>query len=160
MQFIVISHQLWEAAVAVLLGFFLGIVYDAVRFVRMLLSPLRRELLFANLFDIIYLLFCGVCYCIFVYAASSGHFRWFTALATVIGFFIYRLLLSRVLMCVFKLISIGIKKLLMVFLYPLKIAVLLFKRLFVLIGRAVLRKRSIRKTENMKKELHQYVKLS
>ena len=45
----------------------------------------------------VYFTFGGAVYCVFVYYASSGRFRWFTALGMVLGFIVYRILPGRII---------------------------------------------------------------
>ena len=136
MQFLVISHQLIETLYAVVLGAFLGLMYDLLRFVR-LLNPYKViEICLANFFDILFAVFSSCAYCIYIYYMSSGHFRWFTALAVVVGFIIYRSVPSKLFFPILRYLSYCIKRLTYFIFLPLKwvitgactFVVIIFKR--------------------------------
>lgn len=153
MQFLVISHQLLEIVWAYLLGLFLGASYDVVRFLRKLLSPLRHPLTVANFFDIIYGVFFGASYCIFIFAASSGHFRWFTFFGAVLGVFVWRALPSRLFLPVLELFATAVHKLIILLLLPVKaLWSSLFKAVRAIEARASF-KHNLKKTEKYKKQL-------
>ena len=154
MQFLVISHQLWEIAFSVLIGLFLGLVYDCVRFTRRVLSPLGLQIFFANIFDVLFGIFCGMVYCVFVYYASSGRFRWFTALGILLGFLVYRIIPGRIIRPALNFIADVFLHLLFLVLLPLKKAVTIIRDSIVFLVRALKRRRMIGKTEKMKKSLY------
>ncbi|MBE6587203.1 MAG: hypothetical protein E7647_02165 [Ruminococcaceae bacterium] len=160
MQFLVISHQLWEIAASIALGTILGLLYDFLRFGRRLLSPLGFQILLANVLDVLYLVFCGAAYCVFVFWASSGHVRWYTALGMIAGFILYRLLPGRVILPVLCFLA---DKLLIVFsllLYPAKRIFVLIQGLLKKVLKFTLRYAMIKKTDKMKKKLRNEVKLT
>ena len=159
MQFLVISHQLWEIAFSVLIGLFLGLIYDGIRFIRRLLSFLRLQVLFANLFDVLYGIFCGGVYCIFVYYASSGRFRWFTALGMVVGFIVYRILPGRIIRPILYFFADKFLLLLYFVLLPFKKAVTILRDSIVLLVRNLKRRCMIGKTEKMKKSLYSEISI-
>ena len=153
MQFLVISHQLLEIVWAYLLGLAMGAVYDIVRFLRKLLSPLRHRLTVANVFDIIYGVFFGASYCVFIFAASSGHFRWFTLLSVILGMFVWRALPSRLFLPLLELLATAVHRMILLLLVP-------FRSLWRLIGKcaAVLKNKALfrhclKKTDKYKKQL-------
>ncbi len=153
MQFLVISHQLWEISLSILIGLFLGLLYDAIRFVRRLLSFARLSVLLANIFDVLYGIFCGGVYCIFVYYASSGRFRWFTALGMLCGFLVYRVLPGRLIKPFLYFIADKILLFLSFLLLPFKKTVTIITGLFIRSIAYLKRKAAISKTERMKREL-------
>ncbi len=153
MQFLVISHQLWEIALSILIGLFLGLVYDGTRFARRLLPFAGLSVLLANFFDVVYGIFCGAVYCVFVYYASSGRFRWFTALGMLCGFLVYRALPGRLIKPLLYFIADKILLILSFLLLPLKKAVKIIIGALRHVAVSVKRKAEIAKTEKMKKEL-------
>ena len=159
MQFLVISHQLWEIAFSVLIGLFLGLVYDGIRFVRKILSPIGINVLIANIFDVLYGIFCGAVYCVFVYYASSGRFRWFTALGMVLGFTVYRILPGRIIKPLLYFFADKFLLLLSFLLLPLKKAVTIIRDSVTSLIVSAKRRRMIGKTEKMKRSLYSEISI-
>lgn len=159
MQFIVISHQLWEILAAATLGIFLGLVYDGVRFIRRLLSPIGKDIIFANIFDILYFVFAGAAYCVFLYVASNGRFRWFTALALALGFIVYRLLPGRLIKTFVYFSADLILRLLAFLLTPLRVIKKLSAKAFGALFRLLKYRMLLFKTERMRRQLHRDVRL-
>ena len=159
MQFIVISHQLYEIMLGVLVGLILGFVYDLFRFLRRFFENIKAYVLFTNFLDILFSMLVGSAYCIFIYYASNGRFRWFTAFAFVFGYSVYIVSASKLIRPVLFWIADGICNLLRIIIIP-------FKRIFYLIKVRIL---SLRKTieyknqkvvtENLKLQLCECVKL-
>ena len=159
MQFIVISHQLYEFFLGILIGLASGFVYDALRFLRKFCKNKRLDVFFANVMDIIFAVFLGSEYCIYIYYASSGRFRWFTAAAVFIGYFVYTVCPSKIIRPVFFWIAERICSLFKILLMPLV-------RLFNMIHKSVQSlsknlsfKRKMIITENLKLQLCYSVKL-
>lgn len=159
MQFIVISHQLWETLGAAILGVFLGFSYDIVRFFRRLLSFVKAEVFLSNVFDVVFSIFAGCAYCVYVYYASYGHFRWFTALAVVLGFVLYRLFPSKLIFPVFVFLANAVFRVFWLIAFP-------FHKLFgfyVGICRKCFKRvkihHMVRRTIKMKKQLYNDVRL-
>ncbi len=159
MQFIVISHQLLECLWALLLGAFFGLVYDVLRFITRLFSTRFSELLLKNITDLLYLLFCSASYCVFLYSASNGRFRFFTFLSLAFGFVLYRLLPGKIIDRFLELVSRGVRLILKWILYPFRCLGAILKRGATLIFLLMKRKRNIRKTERIKKQLPIDVKI-
>ena len=120
MQFIVITEQLQITLYALLLGLCFGVTYDLLRILRMLVGitpvhtrpiplvarlPRRHigrigkgrisELFFINFPDVLYGLCTGAAFCIFLYAANNGRFRWYLFFACMVGFLIYNYSVGR-----------------------------------------------------------------
>lgn len=153
MQFIVISHQIWEICAALLLGVFLGLIYDICRFVRAFLLPIDKNLVICNIIDVLYLIFAGASYCVFIYSASSGRFRWFTAFGLLLGVLLYRLLPSRIIYPVFKWLANVLIKLVRYLLHPIKALLMLIKKAIASLLSTIKRKKLIAKTDKFKSEL-------
>lgn len=153
MQFLVISHQLWEIAFAILIGLLLGAAYDIIRFVRRLISPIGLTVTFANIFDILFGVFCGAVYCVFVYYASCGRFRWYTALGMLVGFVIYRLLPGRIIKPMLFFVADRILFLIGLILFPIKKTFIVLLRFVQKRRESILRSLRIKKTAKMKKDL-------
>jgi len=160
MQFLVISHQLWEILLSLLIGMLLGAVYDFVRFIRRIIAPLGHRLLFANIFDTVYILFFGCVYCMFVYVASSGHFRWFTAIAMLSGAFIWRALPSKLILPALYLIADKLLLLLGLLIFPVRKLFSCAFNTVSAIKRSIMHKRLVVRTEKYKKRLSREVSLS
>ncbi|MBQ4067027.1 MAG: spore cortex biosynthesis protein YabQ [Clostridia bacterium] len=160
MQFLVISHQLWEILMALVLGLALGFCYDCIRFIRRLLSFLKIDVIIANIFDLVYLVLCACAYCVFVYWASSGHFRWFTALSVLLGAVLYRLIPSRAVSAAFRLLADAILWLLRLLLIPLRFVICALRRSAASVFVLSVRRARLKKTLKFKKMLRDEVKLS
>ena len=146
MQFIVISHQLTEIYWSLLLGLFLGLTYDLIRFIRRLFVICIREEVIVFILDLFYMIFSGASYCIFLYAASNGRFRWFTALGLLFGFLLYRLLPSRIIYPPLMWIADKIRLTLSFILLP-------FKRVVCIFIKFIKRRYYVIKTEKIKDKL-------
>lgn len=146
MQFIVISHQIWETVLALLVGTFLALSYDCVRFLRMLICCKKTEVLIANIFDVFFGIYTGAVYCIFIYYASNGRFRWFTALGMLVGFILYRLSVGRPIIILFRM-SAGLLR------WPLKRMSTLFIGAAITLYCKLKRKRALNYTNKLKKQL-------
>ncbi len=153
MQFLVISHQLLEILWALVLGFCLGAVYDVIRFVRSLLLPIGNRLAFANIFDVLYGVAFASSYCVFIFAASSGHFRWFTFFSTIIGVFVWRAAPSRLFLPILEVSARLIHRLLHLILLPLQCLVRAACKALKEISLKIVFRRNLRKTEKYKKQL-------
>lgn len=153
MQFIVISHQLWETALGLLVGAFLGLSYDCVRFLRFLIAGKRTEMLFANLFDILFGIYTGCSYCIFIYYASSGRYRWFTALALVLGFLAYRVSLGRLVIKLASFVSNTVRRILRLLCTPISAAFMLVVHSVQKCTYRTMKRNAIRRTNKYKRQL-------
>ncbi|MCI8611727.1 MAG: hypothetical protein HFE66_07405 [Clostridiales bacterium] len=180
MQFIVILYQLQITLYALLLGLFLGVLYDVLRITRMLAGitpvhtahiswigrlPVRRigkigkgpvsELLFVHLLDIVYGLSAGVCFCIFLYALNNGRFRWYLLLGCVLGFFAYYYSVGKLVLYLSGYIVAFLRGIMGCILYILTQPLIwVWRWVCRLLGpakRRILRRQRIRQTEKWKK---------
>ena len=160
MQFIVISHQLYEVLVGVLIGAALGFVYDFCRFIRSFFINERIVLLFQNITDILFCAFSGAVYCVFIYHASNGRFRWFTLFAVIFGFVMYSIGPSKLICPLLQKIADIISALFKFVFFPFRILLkLLCKLCYNLISYIKYRKLN-KLTDNLKLQLCIYVKLT
>ncbi len=180
MQFIVILYQLQITLYALLLGLFLGVLYDVLRITRMLTGitpvhvahiswigrlPMRRigkigkgpvsTLIFVHLLDIVYGLSTGVCFCIFLYALNNGRFRWYLLLGCVLGFFAYYYSVGKLVLYLSGYIVAFLRGIIGCILYLLTQPLIWIGRwVYKLLDpakRRILRRRRIRQTEKWKK---------
>lgn len=154
MQFIVISHQLWEICVSFLLGIFLGFVYDFCRFIRTFLAPIDKKLILCNIIDVLFFIFAGISYCILIYSVSSGRFRWFTAFGLFAGALLYRLLPSRIIFPILKWFAGILIRLLKCLVFPFRAFIRLISRAAKTLLCGIKRKSLIDKTNKFKAELY------
>lgn len=119
---ILIRNQNKAVLLSILLGLFIGLVYDVFKMARKLLIPQTsvkglfkkreagvieksdktiknslkiRDLVVVALFDLAYgLLLCPV-FCIFTYITINGQFRWFIFAAAFLGALMYKITLGR-----------------------------------------------------------------
>ena len=159
MQFIIISHQLLEALWAFLLGLFFAFLYDIIRFVRRILSPLGFEKLILNFLDLLYFVFCASAYCVFLYAASNGRFRAFTAVSVFAGFLIYRFLPGKIILALLNYFADLLNKTFCVLTYPVKIFFCFLTKCILSLLTIITYKIRIYKTDRIKTRLHKEVRL-
>lgn len=160
MQFIVISHQLWEFLWSVLLGLAFGFLYDLLRFLRRFFKPVNIEIIIANFLDFLYLVFCGIAYSIFLYAASNGRFRWFTLFGIFCGFVLYSTLPSKIVRPFLFFIADKLYLFLLLLICPIKkLLCLIFSTIHTLYLK-IRRQSYLLKTSSMKKMLQSEVKLN
>lgn len=100
------SQMLYAAFWAVLVGSFLGAVYDIFRIVHLAMkhdhkaSALGEGLCCAIIFigDILYALFSAVTICILLYHTNYGRVRYFMFLGAFVGFLLWRFTVGKLLM--------------------------------------------------------------
>jgi len=68
------------------MGFLLGILYDAVRIIRLIVSKGKAALF---VFDFLYLALCSVLVYLFIIAVNMGAVRAYIIIAQLLGFFCY-----------------------------------------------------------------------
>ena len=83
---LVISAQCHCLFCAVLLGFFLGMVYEAWRFLR---TAFPHGALLVGIEDFFYCLTCTFCIILLCYACEGGTVRWYALTGTFLGGVIY-----------------------------------------------------------------------
>ncbi len=108
-----LNYFLWSVA----LGGVLALLYDALRLSRRII---RTADILVNIEDILFIILAGSACAYTAYTVNNGSFRIYGLISTVLGFFIYRLLLKDRLVNVLMLIYGFIQ------------------RIFLLIGRALL----------------------
>jgi len=160
MQFIVISHQFLEIWISFLLGLFLGLLYDFVRFIRRVLRPLRFEIAFANIFDILFFVLASASYCVLLFAVSTGRYRWFTAVSLVIGWVLYRAVPSKIVRPILFFIADKAKLLVKIAFVPIIKVLSLVRRFVGRICKSVRRSVLKIRTDRIEKKLSFIVKLS
>lgn len=185
MQFIVISDQLASLLWSLLLGAAFAGCYDALRVVRMLLAAqgIRKlkiteriptvtvfkgkvgdhlQMLFANITDVLYSLAASASFCIFLYYSNSGRFRWYLLLGCVAGFVLYRLSIGRVVTAVLGYITGIIRTVIGFALFLITRPVLLLRHVLRIaaapIRNLIKRKKMLRRTEKIRKSLHDAVR--
>lgn len=125
-------HQEKVFVIMLIFGVISGVLFDLFRIKRHLLGE-NSVILFAD--DLIFSLLTLLLFLFTVFVANNGIFRWYEVLFSLIGFWLYRLTLSKTLIFVsFKVIDLFlliVKKLLSVAVFPVK---LIFSILFVLIS--------------------------
>ncbi len=95
-----------------LLGAFLGLVYDTVKFVREIISvkisgKYRRLMSvfcfsLTFVFDLLFFSFCGIALSIFLFYTNDGIFRLSSVMLTVIGFCVYSATLGKIIYSLLK----------------------------------------------------------
>jgi hypothetical protein len=121
-------HQEKVFVIMLIFGVISGVLFDLFRVKRHLLGE-NSVILFAD--DLIFSLLTLLLFLFTVFVANNGIFRWYEVLFSLIGFWLYRLTLSKTLIFVsFKVIDF-VKKLLGIAAFPVK---LIFSILFVLIS--------------------------
>ena len=160
MQFIVISHQLYEILVGVLIGAVLGLVYDFFRFIRSFFINERIVLLFQNITDILFCTFAGAVYCVFIYHASNGRFRWFTLFAVIFGFVLYNIGPSKLICSLLQKIADIISALFRFVIFPFRILSKFLRKLCYNLICSIKYRKLKKLTGNLKLQLCTYVKLT
>lgn len=132
MQFITLQEQLLSMLRALIFGAACALVYDGVRALRRFILPAGRgTVTLANVFDVIYGIFLGAAYSVFVFIANSGKNRWYLLFSCAVGFALYRLSAGRVISPVLQRAADILRKIsgivLKIISYPLKISEKLIK---------------------------------
>ena len=106
-------------------GFFAGALYDVFRIRRI---ALKIPILW-HFEDFFFMVFCGVTYAVLFYALNSGRVRGFAFLGGIVGFYIYRKTLGRLVMALSERIINAVKYILRkIILPPIKFVVRMIKR--------------------------------
>ena len=79
---------------SVLLGFFFGLCYEVLRFLRL---ALPHPDFFVNLEDLLFFLPATVIYLFFLFCEADGVIRWFSLGGVLGGFFLYQNTLGKIL---------------------------------------------------------------
>lgn len=114
---ILIGNQNKSFFLSILLGLFIGIIYDCLKLIRNLLIPQKSlkkhlkklkgnistqsykmtknvpkisEKVIVMMFDLLFCFLISPIFCIFTYITLNGHFRWFIFAAAFLGAIIYK----------------------------------------------------------------------
>ena len=98
MHLSIISHELKIIVYSVIFGCIFALLYDIIKFVRNMLPQNDKGRVYAcvkdvfllNVLDIIYFIFLAVSFSIFLFYYNCGIVRWYFAVSTAIGFWLYR----------------------------------------------------------------------
>ena len=103
-----------------LLGMFFGLVFDAMRFARELVTVKMTgkynrifsafSFFLTFVFDLFFFFFCGMALSIFLFYTNDGIFRMSSVALTIIGFCIYRMILGKFIYALLKFIEKIFKK--------------------------------------------------
>lgn len=121
-------HQETVFALMALVGAFLGFLYDVFKLKRTLFGSCYL-VLFAD--DFLYSLFSCTIFLFSVFVLNNGRIRWYEFAFCTLGFFLYRITLSKIIMPVFEFVARTIKMIVVIGLSTFsKPFVLLFSFLF------------------------------
>jgi len=110
------------ALLSLAVGFFLGPAYDVVRFFRVLFnisveSPFGKKgvrpyigWIFASLGDLVFMLVCAVCLCVFFFLTGDGRMRSYGLIGAFIGFEIYYHTVGKLFIGIVNFLAEAIKK--------------------------------------------------
>lgn len=132
------------ALLSLLLGIFFGIVYDIIRFFRVVLgvdvsNPFVKGKLtlhklfgfvFVTLGDLFFFAVATVSMCIFLFLTGDGRFRWYVLLGIILGFWAYYNTVGKLFIKIAEKIISGLKKLFRFMLLPLLRLFELLKKLY------------------------------
>ena len=115
------SHSMAAVLIlSALLGVFFGLAFDAVRFLRELISlkiteKYRRLLSVLSfsltfIFDLLFFVFCGIAISVFLFYTNDGIFRFSSIVLTVLGFCLYRATLGKFIYALLNLFEKIFKK--------------------------------------------------
>ena len=119
---------------SVIFGFFAGAFYDAFRIRRI---ALKIPLLW-HFEDFFFMVFCGVVYAVLFYALNSGRVRGFAFAGGLVGFYIYRKTLGRLVMALSERIINSVKYIIRkIILPPIKFVIRVIKRVLCTLSHAI-----------------------
>ncbi|MBQ9744677.1 MAG: spore cortex biosynthesis protein YabQ [Clostridia bacterium] len=149
-------HQLSVSYHSVILGFYLGIIYDIVRIIRCFFGVRYRcvikrfdklwlkseekklnrvyESLLMGITDILFFIIIACIMASFIYSVNSGNVRWYIYLFAFAGFLIYYLTLGKIIISLSSLIVRTVKKVFRIFIMCMLSPFLPFK---ILYGKAI-----------------------
>lgn len=128
-----VNEQVWLFIFSCVLGVGLGIAYDMIRMVRILL-PHHKVAIFVE--DMFYIVFFAMTVFIFTYEKARGQLRFFIFIGAILGLIIYILTVGNVVVNVTKMIVTILYKILFavykIFIAPIvKIFVIIYQKLSV-----------------------------
>ena len=121
---------------ALAMGFALGFLYDGLRLLRTVRRPKKRffrllNLLVISLEDFLFFVFSGAAMSILFYVINSGKVRPAAFVMAILGFWLFRVTLSRVTYPLFLFLLHGIGRLLAILIIsPLCVALRVVRRIF------------------------------
>ncbi len=154
-----ISEHLEIFLLSLGMGFLLGILYDVVRIIRLIVSRGRAALF---IFDFLYLALCAVLIYLFIIAVNMGAVRAYILIAQLLGFFCYYISFGIVVIRISdKIISLSKKAIRFIF-NVIKKPFCFFARVIRRVFRAIkaLFKKKSLKSRNYLKKLLQINKVS
>ncbi len=104
-----LKEQMWCLLWSLVLGVFLGVVYDLIRFFRISLCRGRVSVF---LLDLMFMLFCAFSCVFFSMGFSRGSTRYFTLIGMAAGFFIYFFTAGRIIRFLFEFVFKKVRRLL------------------------------------------------
>ena len=114
-------HQEKVFVVMLVFGFFIGFLYDVFKIKRRLIGQ-NKFILFVD--DLIFSITSIVLFLLTVFVSNNGIFRWFEIFFWFIGFCLYRMTLSKILILVcYKVIDCTVYILKKLFAYPIRVII-------------------------------------
>ncbi|MBQ8392562.1 MAG: spore cortex biosynthesis protein YabQ [Clostridia bacterium] len=146
-------HQLSVSYHSVILGFYLGIIYDIVRIIRCFFGVKYRcvikrldklwikseekklnkiyESVLMGITDILFFVIVTCIMASFIYSVNSGNVRWYIYLFAFVGFLLYYLTVGKIIISLSSIIVRTIKKVFRMFIICILSPFLPFKILYV-----------------------------
>ncbi len=136
-------------------GFVLGIVYDSFRILRICISSRKIVII---LFDIIYCIFFGLAFFLFLLTTNEGQFRFYLFVGSGVGFSVYYFSLGVIIFSFSELLTEftkkWIKRIFSVFIFPFR---WIYSRTKRFIDKKI--KKSRKTTKNIKNKSKIHLKL-
>lgn len=118
-------HQEYVLILMMLTGVVIGVLFDIFEIKRRMSLNSRLVIYFD---DILFTFFSAVIFIISVFVFNNGILRWYEFIFCLLGFVLYKLTLSRLLLTVFGFIADNIKK---AFMLIFNFILVVFKRIFI-----------------------------
>ena len=99
-------HQEFAILFLVVTGFICGVFYDVLAVKRKLVG---EQYIFLFVDDVVFVFFSAILFLVSVFAANNGIVRWYEFFGYILGFFVYKLTLSKLVMLVFTRLIIILK---------------------------------------------------
>ena len=143
-----LSVQIKNLMPALGLGFILGFIYDAVRFLRMTFSKNKTVLFFA---DFLFVVFCTLSSYLMILGVNNGNIRFYLILAEITGGVIYFCTAGIIISRIFRLVSDVLRKIFRTLIAPLVLVSEKFRCLIQKTGEKI--KHFFKKIKNKSKKL-------
>ncbi len=88
-----------------LLGVFLGLLYDVFKVKRLFLGEFKAVLLVD---DVIYMALTGIIMTFFAFCVNNGRMRWYEFAPPILGFFAYRATISKIVLLIFSKLAMAL----------------------------------------------------